>query len=88
MEWKFEGIDLPDSNSNEAASHGLVTFRIRPIGDQAGDNLITNVADILFNLNRPARIMEATVLLEFGVGLLGQGASDLHFFPNPATQLL
>ena len=31
VEWRFDNINLPDSNANEAASHGLVTFRIKPV---------------------------------------------------------
>ncbi|MBL7984317.1 MAG: hypothetical protein JNM91_04930, partial [Flavobacteriales bacterium] len=30
VEWRFEDIQLPDSNTNEAASHGLIQFRIKP----------------------------------------------------------
>ncbi|HRH39374.1 MAG TPA: hypothetical protein PK760_13570, partial [Flavobacteriales bacterium] len=30
VEWRFANILLPDSNTNEPASHGLVSFRIKP----------------------------------------------------------
>lgn len=49
--WTFSNIMLPDSNVNEPASHGFVSFNI----DQANDNLpgtdLTNRAGIYFDFN-------------------------------------
>ena len=30
LEWLFKNILLPDSNVNEPASHGFISFRIKP----------------------------------------------------------
>ncbi|MEM6265452.1 MAG: SdrD B-like domain-containing protein [Bacteroidota bacterium] len=51
--WRFDDILLPDSSTNEPASHGFVTFTINlrdslPIGTQ-----ITNRAAIYFDFNMP-----------------------------------
>lgn len=60
-EWKaanvvafhFYGINLPDSATNEAASHGLVKFKIKPQGNLAAGTQITNKASIYFDNNAP-----------------------------------
>ncbi len=53
VEWLFENIELPDSNTNEAASHGFVKFRIKAATHlQAGDSIL-NQASIYFDYNLP-----------------------------------
>ena len=53
IEFLFQGIMLPDSNVNEAASHGFIRFQARNTsGLQIGDS-ITNRAAIYFDLNAP-----------------------------------
>lgn len=50
--FEFLNILLPDSNINEAASHGFVTFRIKPQPTAAGNGtIINNKAAIYFDYN-------------------------------------
>src|SRR5690606_34512909 len=49
VEWRFENILLPDSNVNEAASHGLVSFRIKPHLPILPGTEIENIANIYFD---------------------------------------
>ena len=49
----FENINLPDSTSNEPASHGFVKFRIDQQPDVALGTVITNEAAIYFDFNDP-----------------------------------
>lgn len=49
----FENIMLPDSNINEAASHGYVKFKIDQQRDLPVGTLITNEAAIFFDFNEP-----------------------------------
>lgn len=51
----FEDIMLPDSNVNEAASHGFVQFRMAQNKDLAVGTLIENYVDIFFDFNEPVR---------------------------------
>ena len=51
--WGFDNINLPDSNTNEAASHGYVTFRIKPAATVSVGSIITNNAFIYFDFNLP-----------------------------------
>jgi hypothetical protein len=56
----FDNILLPDSGTNEQASHGYVRFRIRPLPDLAMGSIIQNTAGIYFDLNPP--VVTNTVL--------------------------
>ncbi|MBX2978026.1 MAG: hypothetical protein KF905_01930 [Flavobacteriales bacterium] len=55
LKFAFPGIMLPDSNVNEALSHGLVSFRIRMrdgFMTEPGDE-VENLAGIYFDFNPP-----------------------------------
>lgn len=49
----FLNIQLPDSNVNEALSHGYVSFKIKPKNNLVIGNSISNRASIVFDVNVP-----------------------------------
>jgi len=49
----FNNIMLPDSNVNELASHGFVRYRIHALAGLPANTVITNTANIFFDLNEP-----------------------------------
>lgn len=49
--WTFEGIDLPDSTTNEPGSHGFVEFEVFPVGGLEPEDEIHNRAGIYFDFN-------------------------------------
>ena len=51
--FKFADINLPDSNANEAASHGFVKFLVSQRKDVPLGTKIENTAAILFDFNAP-----------------------------------
>ncbi|MEO8591195.1 MAG: FG-GAP-like repeat-containing protein [Flavobacteriales bacterium] len=51
--FRFDGIQLPDSISDEPGSHGFVTFTIAPKADLENETRIENTASIFFDLNEP-----------------------------------
>lgn len=53
MIWTFPSINLPDSLSNEAGSHGFIIFRIQPKADLAEGDKISNQAAIYFDNLEP-----------------------------------
>ncbi len=53
LQFVFDPIVLPDSNANEAASHGFVSFRIAQQPDLPLGTLIENTAAIYFDENVP-----------------------------------
>ena len=53
LEVHFEDILLPDSTTDETASHGFFSFRISPRSGVAESDVIENRAGIYFDFNRP-----------------------------------
>lgn len=66
--WKFSNINLPDSNTNEPASHGYIAFRIKPINTLVTGNEIINRAAIYFDFN-PAVITKNDTLRIVNISL-------------------
>lgn len=53
LRFTFSGIMLPDSNTNEAASHGFVQFNVQQLPDLPLGTVIENSAAIYFDFNDP-----------------------------------
>ncbi len=53
VKFHFDNILLPDSNSNEPASHGYIKFKIDQIPGNAAGTVIQNNAAIYFDFNSP-----------------------------------
>ncbi len=53
LKFTFLNIDLPDSTTNEIASHGFVKFRIAQQLDNPEGTIIKNSAAIYFDYNEP-----------------------------------
>lgn len=87
----FDDILLPDSNVNEAASHGFVQFRINQKTDVPLGSVIENRAGIYFDFNEP--VITNTVFHTVGHNFLPLSASPrpntlprIRLEPNPASQ--
>lgn len=86
--WTFAGINLPDSNANEVASHGIVGFRIKPVQPLLPGTILSNEANIFFDLNEPV-ITAASVLLAEFTTAIDQGSTShgrISVYPNPTTK--
>ena len=89
VEWRFENILLADSNTNEPLSHGLVSFRIKPVLPLVPGVLLENAADIFFDFNSPVRTNTSTLIASSGVSTTSlPTATGLRIFPNPANDRL
>lgn len=55
LKFTFDMINLPDSISDEMASHGLVTYSIKPIQGLEDGVKIRNSASIYFDFNAPVK---------------------------------
>ncbi|MEO8587764.1 MAG: T9SS type A sorting domain-containing protein [Flavobacteriales bacterium] len=86
IEWRFANILLPDSNTNEAASHGLISFRIKPILPLMAGTLIENTANIFFDFNDPVITEPSVLTAEFSTGVNAFTGTSGHIevLPNPA----
>ncbi|MCB0642930.1 MAG: hypothetical protein KDC44_14880, partial [Phaeodactylibacter sp.] len=83
VEFLFENIMLPDSNVNEAASHGHVIYRIRPKANLADSTRIENTAAIYFDANPP--VITNTVFSTFSKCGLLDPDTDIVYFPGPTV---
>ncbi len=90
VEWFFDDINLPDSTSDEAGSHGFVKFRIRPVQPVLAGTVIENSANIYFDFNPPVITEPSVLVAEFSTAIQGQaqGQGQLRLHPNPANDLL
>ncbi|MFT3681565.1 MAG: hypothetical protein QM791_14940 [Ferruginibacter sp.] len=62
--FEFFNILLPDSNRNEPASHGFVSFRIKPKLTVPANSTIYNTASIYFDYNAPVVTNTAGTLIQ------------------------
>lgn len=89
LQFLFQNILLPDSNVNEAASHGFVQFSIRPKADLPKPSVIENQAAIYFDFNAPVltnRTWHTVGEKYLDVSnLVFQPGLELEVFPNPAS---
>lgn len=88
MTFIFPDINLPDSTTDEANSHGFVKYSISPKEGLPDYTSVRNTAHIYFDLNPP--ITTETVLTTYvSEGILTQSQtwvnrlSELELFPNP-----
>ena len=88
----FSNIMLPDSNVNEAASHGFVKFTISPKADLPDGTKLENQAGIYFDFNEPVitnrtlhTLGEPEQYLEVSQVKNLQSDVDLFVFPNPSS---
>ena len=82
----FENILLPDSSTNEPASHGFVKFRIKPLAQFDYGTNIPNTAGIYFDYNNPVLTNEAILVIHPLVRTIDADALiEFNVFPNPAN---
>ncbi len=83
--WTFENINMPDSLTDEAASHGFVFFKIKPKSDLEDGTTLKNKASIFFDNVAP--IETNTVVNIIGSApKITYSTEQLQIFPNPMTE--
>lgn len=85
LTWHFYTINLPPTITNPAASHGFVSFKIKPKPGYAIGDIIPNTAAIFFDYN-PA-IITNTFTTEFVQALVNPTfeANSISLYPNPSN---
>lgn len=84
----YENIMLPDSNSNEPASHGFVKYRIKPLNTLVIGDTIKNLANIYFDLNAPVVTNTAVNIVGISSGIQNKNETPMKYelyqnYPNP-----
>jgi uncharacterized repeat protein (TIGR01451 family) len=86
--FNFDNIQLPYESANEPASHGSVSYRIKPKSTiQVGD-AITALASIYFDFNEAIETNMATTTVIATTGLNTFYADGFVMYPNPAEGLV
>lgn len=90
VQFTFNNIYLPDSASDEAASHGFVRFSVAPHAGLATGTQIKNKGYIYFDANPPVITNTTlnTIMNTTGEGTIAAAANGLRVYPNPATEQL
>jgi len=90
VEFTFTDINLPDSISNEAESHGFVAFKIKPKSSLIEGDFINGNAKIYFDFNLP--VETNTVSTEIIGSALGVSENTLENYirirPNPTKDII
>ena len=93
VKFTFPNILLPDSTTNEPASHGFVKFNIDQVPDNPVNTVIKNSAEIYFDFNAP--IVTNTVFHTIGedfieiqkfTSVYEELEIELALYPNPWVQ--
>ncbi|MEP7170416.1 MAG: T9SS type A sorting domain-containing protein, partial [Bacteroidota bacterium] len=83
LRFSFPHINLPDSVSNEPASHGYVQFKISRKNILYPDMIILNHAQIFFDLNPPVTTNDAYAVFNFNCNdLLSISITDTAICEN------
>ncbi len=89
LQFTFDNINLPDSNSDKLGSMGLATYTVKmkknlPIGTE-----IRNSASIYFDYNAPVQTNTTLNTIQNSVGVPGGGKAAgtlvMDLYPNPAA---
>lgn len=92
LEVVFNNINLPDSNSNEALSHGFVSFAIQKNKVYTVEKPVKNTAAIYFDYNEP--IFTNEVVFNLKPKLIAvedfskNTVNNYTISPNPASQYI
>lgn len=92
IQWTFFKINLPDSTSNEPASHGYIIYRVRTNSNPVPNSSVHNKASIYFDFNLPIITNTSSTLLwsaTTGVPDIPSTRTSLvSFYPNPVSNFI
>jgi len=90
IRWKFNNIMLPDSNSNEPASHGYIQYKIKRAPVYEPGTEIKNTAYIYFDFNAPVVTNTAINTIEYVTSISSQSNTNdsWNVYPNPSNGVL
>jgi len=85
IDFIFNNINLPDSNTNEPESHGYIQYKIKPKNNiQIGES-ISNSAQIYFDFNPPIVTNTVVTTVVQNLSVEENVLNSLSIYPIPAT---
>jgi|GEM_PF-4365298 len=90
VEFTFNAISLPDSNTNEMNSHGFIKYRIQPKKSLAAGTVIYNTANIYFDFNAPVitNTTSTPIIINVPVYDVNNSNNHLIIYPNPSSDFV
>lgn len=88
LHFVLDPIDLPDSTSDEARSHGFVKFAMRPSELLQDGDTILNTAHIVFDFNEPVVTPPAVFTVDLAAGMRPTPPVRALIHPNPVGERL
>ncbi len=90
VRFNFPNINLPDSNTNEAASHGYVQYKVKLKDNLPVGTNIDNTAFIYFDFNSPVvtNTVSNTISTITNVAEFGMQNAEFGMNPNPANSFV
>jgi len=84
----FENINLPDSTSNESASHGYIAYKIKPKSTSSIGDIFYNSAEIYFDYNLPIYTNIVATEIVDNLSVDDFRIEEQYIFPNPTNYLM
>ena len=85
----FDAIMLPDSGVDQLGSQGFARFRMRTTGGSQEGEVVSNTANIYFDLNPAVVTAPAECIVQADAnGIAERGAPGVWLAPNPTTGLI
>ena len=81
----YNNIHLADSTSNELASHGYISYRIKPKAGIAVNDIMTAQANIFFDFNPAIVTNTVTTTVQATAGIKENEKNSFIIYPNPAS---
>ncbi|HQW05727.1 MAG TPA: T9SS type A sorting domain-containing protein [Flavobacteriales bacterium] len=81
-------INLPDSTSDEAGSHGFVRFSMLPNTNLTNGSVIENIAHIVFDFNAPIITPPAVFSVDVLASVAEEAGNAFRIYPNPVHDRL
>ena len=89
IEFRFNGINLPDSASDPLGSQGFVRFRVKPALSAVVGDVISNRVSIYFDYEFPVMTNTTQTPIQVITSTeISSGVQVAHVFPNPANDAL
>ncbi len=89
LSFRFDDINLPDSGSNQVASHGFVAYSVQPKVPMSTEQIIRNTAYIYFDFNPPVvtNTTETYTFVSNG-SVVHQDFNRFKIWPNPTKNII
>jgi uncharacterized repeat protein (TIGR01451 family) len=85
VEFVFNDINLAYEDADEPASHGFVTYRVKPAADIAIGDEMTAQGHIYFDFNEAIDTNIVTTTVQAAAGVKGNQLNSFALYPNPAS---